>query len=237
MTGMLLDATNLMKSFGGIQAIADLSLEVEEGELRSLIGPNGAGKSTLFSLLMGIHETDSGWIRFGGEDITSLASFKRVRRGLGLKFQTTRIYRDAGVEENLRIPLRWGSDRELVDLAVSELGLDSSADMPAKELSHAEQQWLELCMVLVTGPRLLLLDEPTSGMTSDESKRTATVLKALNAQGLTVLVVEHDMSFVRELGGETTVLHNGRVFASGDMDEIQADKEVQRIYLGEIQDA
>lgn len=237
MSSALLEAKHLQKAFGGIKAVTGLDLALEDGELRSLIGPNGAGKSTLFALLVGLHQPDSGSIFFEDEDITTLPSFKRVRKGVSLKFQTTRIYRELTVEENLRIPLRAHNGGDLFDHAIEELRILRLMDAIANELSHAEQQWLEICMALSTDPRVLLLDEPTAGMTPQEGRATADAIKSLNQKGLSILVVEHDMGFVRELGGRVTVLHEGRVFRSGTMEAIESDEEVQKIYLGEAESA
>lgn len=233
----VLEAEGLAKSFGGIKAIDDLTVSLSEGELRCLIGPNGAGKSTFFGLLMGIHRPDRGRILYWGEDVTRLRAYLRVRRGLSLKFQTTRIYKNLTVEQNLRIPHGRAKGKEdgKASWAATELGLDGYWDAIAGELPHAEQQWLEIAMTLAAEPSLLLLDEPTAGMTPEETHRTAEFVKALNREGLTIVVVEHDMAFVRELGQQVTVLHNGRVFASGSVAEIEAHKDVQRIYLGEEQ--
>jgi len=152
------------------------------------------------------------------------------------KFQTTHIYRHLTVAENLSIPRRGSSNGHVASL-IGDLGLDRNLVLPALELSHAEQQWLEIVLALETGPELLLLDEPTAGMTVEETHSTAALLNRLNGTGLTILVVEHDMAFVRDVGKRITVLHNGRIFAEGSLSEIEADNDVQRIYLGETANA
>jgi branched-chain amino acid transport system ATP-binding protein len=233
----LLRADDLTKSFGGIRAVDHLDLTLTQGELRCLIGPNGAGKSTLFGLLSGLHRPDAGHIVFKDEDITKLQPFQRVRKGLCQKFQTTRIYRKLTVGQNLLIAggarrsnktkngrLRW---------ALNALGLDSESQVPSGQLVHSHQQWLEICLALATEPDLLLLDEPTAGMTPDETEVTAQFVINLNRQGLTVLVVEHDMAFVRYIAQRVTVLHYGRIFTEGSLEEIESNHEVRRIYLGE----
>jgi branched-chain amino acid transport system ATP-binding protein len=233
----LLQAQDLTKSFGGIRAVDHLNLTVAPGELRCLIGPNGAGKSTLFSLLAGIQRPDKGRIFFKGEEITALAPFRRVRKGVCLKFQTTRIYRGLTVGQNLLIARGAGggsgSGNGRLGWALKALGLEEQVERFAGELSHSHQQWLEICLALATGPDLILLDEPTAGMTPEETALTAEFVINLNSQGITVLVVEHDMAFVRHIARRVTVLHYGRIFAEGTLEEIEANQEVRRIYLGE----
>ncbi len=234
---VVLGAKDLTKSFGGIRAVDHLDLTLARGELRCLIGPNGAGKSTLFGLLSGLHRPDAGQIVFKDEDITNLKPFQRVRRGLCQKFQTTRIYRALTVAQNLviadRTPRSSRRKNGRLSWALSTLGLDSEGEVPAGELSHSHQQWLEICLALATEPDLLLLDEPTAGMTPEETELTAQFVVNLNRQGLTVLVVEHDMAFVRYIAQRITVLHYGRIFTEGSLDEIESNHEVRRIYLGE----
>jgi len=234
---VVLRTENLSKSFGGIRAVDHLNLTLKRGELRCLIGPNGAGKSTLFALLSGLHRPDAGQIVFKGEDITNLQPFQRVRKGLCQKFQTTRIYRALSVEQNLVIAGGTSRSRRTengkLSWALNTLGLDSEGEVPAGELSHSHQQWLEICLALATEPELLLLDEPTAGMTPEETELTARFVVNLNRQGLTVLVVEHDMAFVRYIAQQVTVLHYGRIFTEGSLDEIESNHEVRRIYLGE----
>jgi branched-chain amino acid transport system ATP-binding protein len=234
---VVLRTENLSKSFGGIRAVDHLNLALRRGELRCLIGPNGAGKSTLFALLSGLHRPDAGQIVFKGEDITNLQPFQRVRKGLCQKFQTTRIYRALSVEQNLVIAGGTSRSRRTengkLSWALNTLGLDSEGEVPAGELSHSHQQWLEICLALATEPELLLLDEPTAGMTPEETELTARFVVNLNRQGLTVLVVEHDMAFVRYIAQRVTVLHYGRIFTEGSLDEIESNHEVRRIYLGE----
>lgn len=234
--GPLLRTENLVKSFGGVIAVDHLNLELPAGEMRCLIGPNGAGKSTLFRLLSGLHQPDSGVILFKGEDITRLPPYRRVRKGLCQKFQTTRIYRDFTVAQNLLIAggARSGDgENERLEWALRTLDLSSELEVRAGELPHSHQQWLEVCLTLATEPDLLLLDEPTAGMTPEETALTAQFLIDLNKHGLTVLVVEHDMAFVRYIAHRVTVLHYGRIFSDGTLEEIEANQEVRRIYLGE----
>jgi branched-chain amino acid transport system ATP-binding protein len=236
-SGPLLHAEGLTKSFGGVLAIDRLDFELQPGELRCLIGPNGAGKSTLFGLLSGLHRPDQGRIVFRGEDITRLPPYRRVRGGLCQKFQTTRIYRNMTVAQNLLIACGGAraasASNGRLDWALAALELDSERETPAAALPHSHQQWLEVCLALATAPHLLLLDEPTAGMTPEETALTARFIVELNQRGLAVLVVEHDMTFVRQIGHRVTVLHYGRVFSEGTLDQIEGNREVRRIYLGE----
>ncbi len=233
----LLQTEGLTKSFGGIRAVDHLAMTITRGELRCLIGPNGAGKSTFFSLLTGLHKPDAGRVLFKGEDITYLPPFLRVRRGLSLKFQNVRIYRELTVRQHLLVAGTLNRDVEgqngQLGWALHSLGLDHELERLARELPHSLQQWLEICLALATGPDLLLLDEPTAGMTPEETALTAEFVVRLNAQGMTVVVVEHDMAFVRHIARRVTVMHYGRVFAEGSLAEIESNQDVRRIYLGE----
>ena len=226
---------HLAKRFGGVVATDDVSLSVEAGELLCIIGPNGAGKSTFFSLLCGIQQPDAGRILFKGEDITRLPSFARVRKGIGLTFQTNRSFVELDVSQNLAIPmtsLRGDLGAERYRYALDLFGLAENDPTPVRELAHDRRQWLEILMVLAGGPELLLLDEPTAGMSPEETSQTAKVLRHLNETGLTIIVVEHDIAFVREVARRVTVLHQGRVFADGGLDEITTRQDVRDIYLG-----
>jgi urea transport system ATP-binding protein len=232
----LLRTEGLVKSFGGVTAVDRLDITVAPGELRCIIGPNGAGKSTLFGLLSGIHLPDRGVIVFKNTEITKEPPYKRVRKGLCQKFQTTRIYRNLTVAQNLLIADRVQPESRRngrLEWALQTLGLKVAPEVQAGQLPHSSQQWLEICLALATDPDLLLLDEPTAGMTPDETALTARFLIDLNRLGLTVLVVEHDMAFVRYVASRVTVLHYGRIFSEGTLAEIESNHEVRRIYLGE----
>ena len=235
----IVSTTALDKRFGGIVATQHVDLDIPEGELRCIIGPNGAGKSTLFALLCGIHAPDSGQIFLKDRDITALPSFRRVRLGLGLTFQTNRAFHDLTVRQNLEAPIRLprggrsSTSEERYQYALSTFGLDTTSDVPARELPHHRLQWLEIAMVLAGGPEVLLLDEPTAGLSPEETLQTARVLRHLNDDGLTIIVVEHDIAFVREVAERVTVLHQGAVFAEGTVADITAHDDVRRIYLGQ----
>ena len=236
----ILATEGLRKRFGGVLATDDVTLEVPDGALRCIIGPNGAGKSTLFALLCGIHRPDAGRVLLKGKDATRLASFQRVRLGMGLTFQTNRAYHNLTVRQNLKAPLRVArADRpadadERLRYALDLFGLDPKSSQLARELPHHQLQWLEIAMVLAGGPDLLLLDEPTAGLSPEETLKTARVLKHLNDAGLTIVVVEHDIAFVREVAQGVIVLHQGRVFAEGTVELITAHADVRRIYLGKV---
>jgi branched-chain amino acid transport system ATP-binding protein len=235
---VILRTEKLAKRFGGVIATDGVTLDIARGELRCIIGPNGAGKSTLFSLLCGIYRPDCGRVYLKSEDVTRLPAFRRVRRGLGLTFQTNRAFHRLSVRQNLEAAAdairadRRGDAEERYRFALDEFGLEPESSRPARELPHHQLQWLEVAMVLAAGPDVVLLDEPTAGMSPEETLKTAAVLKHLNARGLTIVVVEHDISFVREVAQRVTVLHQGRIFAEGSVGEITEHADVRRIYLG-----
>jgi len=232
----LLKTQSLTKRFRGVVAVNHVDFSIQKGEIKCLIGPNGAGKSTLVHLICGTIKADSGSIWFKDHDITDLLAFQRIRMGLGLKFQTNRAFRNLTVDQNLRMPLRksLGGKEEghLFFLALRAFKLEGKGHQLAKELPHNELQWLEICMALACEPDILFLDEPTAGMSPEETYHTANVIKRLNAEGLAIVVVEHDMGFVRELGGRVTVFHQGNIFVEGTMEEVSALQSVKEIYLG-----
>jgi ABC-type uncharacterized transport system ATPase subunit len=234
---MLLEVQDLSKHFGGVRAVDHINWSIDVGETRCIIGPNGAGKSTFFQLLIGSIRPDAGAIRFAGLDITKRHPFERARLGIAVKPQTLGVFSELTVEHNLRLALQRvvkGNELEpRLDDRLGALGLSGKREFLTKELSHGEKQWLGLGMVMATSPRLLLLDEPTAGMSPAETDRTVAMITAVAATGTSVLVVEHDMAFVRSLSVETTVFHNGRVFATGDLLDIERNDDVQRLYLGQ----
>ena len=236
---VIIETRSLNKRFGGVVAADNVNFKVLSGELRCMIGPNGAGKSTLFAMLCGIESADSGQISIFGHDVTRTLAFQRVRLGVGLTFQTNRAYHELSVRENLMIPQASArlENKEVGEarlaFALDAFGLDPNDDKTkAAELSHNQLQWLEIAMILVGYPNLILLDEPTAGMALEETQKTATVLKHLNSTGLTIVVVEHDMAFVKNVAQTVTVLHHGQIFAEGSVAEITAHEDVRRIYLG-----
>ncbi len=233
----LLQTIDLNKHFGGLHVTADVNFTVQPGEIHCLIGPNGAGKSTFFRLILGEHKPTGGEIFFDGENITKLKPFERIRRGMSVKFQVPGIFSALSVRQNLEIALQHQVkpaeiDGE-VDRVLKLLKLEAVAGQLAGFLSHGLKQWLEIGMAISLKPKLLLLDEPTAGMSPEETYATGEIVKQLNANGMSVLAVEHDMNFVRQVASRVTVLHFGRVFAEGSIDEIVADERVAAIYLGE----
>lgn len=233
----ILETRSLNKWFGGLHVTGGVDFALETGEIHCLIGPNGAGKSTLFRLILGEHLPTSGQILYDGHDITLAKSFERIRRGISVKFQVPGIFKALSVAQNVQIALQHHVvpaelDHE-IDRLLSFLNLKPAARQLAGNLSHGQKQWLEIGMAIGLKPKLLLLDEPTAGMTPDETFATGEMLQALNREGVTVLAVEHDMAFVRQIAHRVTVLHFGKIFAQGTIDEIVADEQVAAIYLGE----
>jgi branched-chain amino acid transport system ATP-binding protein len=237
----LIEARGISKSFGGLFAVDGVDLAIEDGEVHCLIGPNGAGKSTLFKLIVGTYAPTAGSIFFAGTDITHMPAFARIARGMSIKMQAPSVFRALPVRQNLHIALQHQVEPRRIpaeeERLLTLLGLQDDATKPAGELAHGQQQWLEIGMALALRPRLLLLDEPTAGLSPDETFRTGELILRLNAEGATVLVVEHDMTFVRQIATRVTVLHLGKVFARGTIEEIIANRGVEEIYLGSAHDA
>jgi len=236
----MLETHNLNKHFGGLHVTADVSFSLEAGKIHCLIGPNGAGKSTFFRLLLGEHQPSSGTIVFDGKDITRLKPFQRINQGISVKFQVPGIFGALSVRQNLEIALQRRLEASELDAEVDKLldflQLKEVADQLAGNLSHGLKQWLEIGMAIALKPKLLLLDEPTAGMSPEETFMTGEIVKQLNAEGMTVLAVEHDMAFVRQVAHRVSVLHFGRIFAEGTFAEIVADERVAAIYLGQSHD-
>lgn len=236
MNSVLLETRTLGKRFGGHAAVSDVNLSLRQGEIHCLIGPNGAGKSTLFKLIVGTHEASAGEIYFQGMDVTRQRPFERVKRGMSIKMQAPSVFKELPVRQNIHIALQHHvTPSELTeeeDRLLELLNLAADAKTLAGELAHGQQQWLEIGMALALKPALLLMDEPTAGLSPEETFKTGELIQTLNAQGMTVLVVEHDMAFIRQIAQRVTVLHFGRVFAEGSIGEIIADPRVAEIYLG-----
>ena len=236
----LLRTVALSKRFGGLAAVSDVDLVVERGEIHCLIGPNGAGKSTLFKLIVGTHVPSSGHISFEGHNVTKERPYQRVKRGMSIKMQSPSVFRELPVRQNVHIALQHHVSRadlrEEEDRLLELLELTGDQAKPAGELSHGQQQWLEIGMALALKPTLMLMDEPTAGMSPDETFRTGELIQRFNAQGMTIVVVEHDMAFIRQIAKQVTVLHYGKVFACGPIGEIIRDPRVAEIYLGKTHD-
>jgi ABC-type uncharacterized transport system ATPase subunit len=228
----LLVGEKLSMSFGGIVALREVDLALAAGELRCIIGPNGAGKSTLFNILAGTLQPTTGRVRLEGRELNGLPVHAFARLGISRKFQVPSLFNSLSVADNLAVSERgggpgWTTREEL--LAV--LGLERLSAMPAAALAHGQKQWLEIGMALMGGPKVLLLDEPTAGLTAEETLKTARLLQSL-AGRMAIIVIEHDMAFVRALACPTLVLHQGRVIAQGSFGEIERDHTVRDIYLG-----
>ena len=234
--GALLRTRGLAKAFGGVRAVDGVDFTLEPGSLRSIIGPNGAGKSTFFKLLLGSIKPDKGAIRFRGRDVTRAEPHRRAHMGIGVKFQHLGVYGDLSVRHNLQLPLQHSLSGEAMDAEIARLlerlNLAGTEERRVAELSHGQRQWLAIGMALAMRPVLLLLDEPTAGMGPDETRATGALVSSVHAEGVTVVVVEHDMAFVRQLGAPVTVLHYGRVFAEGSLAAIESNEDVRNIYLG-----
>jgi branched-chain amino acid transport system permease protein len=232
----VLEGIDLKKSFGGVQALRGVTIMFRGTGVHCLIGPNGAGKSTFFNLLLGRFRPSAGKILFAGDDITRKRADERARRGLGIKLQVGSIYPELSCPENLWIAayaaLHNGAEAERrAEAVLAWLGLLERAAESAGNLSHGEQQWLEIGMVLAAEPTVILLDEPTAGMSHEETARTAELVSALG-EHVCVIVVEHDMEFVRRLDVPVTVFHQGALFAQGSLAELRQDERVLDIYLG-----
>ncbi|AZO42043.1 ATP-binding cassette domain-containing protein [Mesorhizobium sp. M7D.F.Ca.US.005.01.1.1] len=232
MSDVLLQAKNVGIRFGGLQALEALDLTVHDKELCCIIGPNGAGKSTFLNVLTGTLRPTSGSVRFLGRDIAGLPLHRIARLGIARKFQIPSVFPSLSVEDNLKVA-RWGAPSpvrpvgELLEL----VALTNRAATLAGELAHGQKQWLEIGMALAIEPRLLLLDEPTAGMTPQETLATAEMLLRLKGE-FSIVAVEHDIRFVRALNCETLVLHQGRRLRSGPFHDIEADEMVRDVYLG-----
>jgi len=244
----LLETRGLGRAFGALQAVAGVSLAVEPGEVRAVIGPNGAGKTTLFHLISGLLAPTSGRVLFRGDDVTALPAPARCRRGISRTFQITSIFPELSVLENVRIAvqLRSGGNFRLVGgratLEASEqqaraslgsLGLLGRAEEAASTLPHGDQRLLEIAMAVAQEPELLLLDEPTQGLSPEDTVATVAVIRQVaREQKLTIILVEHDMDVVFDLADRISVLHFGQLIAEGTPDQIRANADVQRAYLG-----
>ncbi|QPC94361.1 ATP-binding cassette domain-containing protein [Mesorhizobium sp. INR15] len=232
MSDVLLKAENVGIRFGGLQALEALNLTVHDKELCCIIGPNGAGKSTFLNVLTGTLRPTSGSVRFLGHDIAGLPLHRIARLGIARKFQIPSIFPSLSVEDNLKVA-RWGvpSPVRPVGELMELVALTNRAATLAGELAHGQKQWLEIGMALAIEPRLLLLDEPTAGMTPQETLATAEMLLRLKGE-FSIVAVEHDIRFVRALNCETLVLHQGRRLRSGPFHEIETDEMVRDVYLG-----
>jgi urea transport system ATP-binding protein len=250
----ILDVQEVTVTFGGFKALDGLNLRLERGELRVIIGPNGAGKTTLLDVITGKVKPRAGRVLFQPNerptrDITRLPEQTIARLGIGRKFQTPNVFKTLTVYENLNLALNYPrsvaatllapfrqNGRDRIGQLLATVGLTAKAYTQAGLLSHGEKQWLELGMVLAQDPELLLVDEPVAGMTPKESERTGELLTSL-ARKHTLIVIDHDMNFVRQIAHRVTVLHEGRLLCQGTVGEVQRDPKVIEVYLGEHREA
>jgi len=243
-TDFLLAVEDLSVSFDGFKAVDALNLYIDRDELRVIIGPNGAGKTTLLDLVCGKTRASAGTIKFKNREISALAPHEIVRAGVGRKFQTPSIYENLSVSQNLEVSFPRGRGvfgalafkrtlavSERVERVACEVGLAEHLQLEAGLLSHGQKQWLEIGMLLMQDPELLMLDEPIAGMSVPEREQTAELLDRI-CRDRAVIVIEHDMDFVRRIAHKVTVMHQGRILAEGSMEKIQADARVIEVYLG-----
>ena len=243
----ILETKGLTKRFGGLTATKDLDFSVDAGELRCLVGPNGAGKTTLFNLITGKEKPTAGEIYFEGRPLSRAPVHEIMRRGIGRKFQVPSVYESLTVYENVAVAVHHlvttlaligrsvpAATSDRIRAVLRDVSLGDKETQRAAYLSHGEKQWLEIGMVLASGPRLLLLDEPTAGMTAEETKKTVRLIRDLSARRLTIVVIGHDMHFIRAIAQRVTVLHKGQIVAEGDIRAIEGNALVRDIYLGKV---
>jgi len=240
---LMLEGVN--KTFDGFKAISDLNFYMDKGELRTIIGPNGAGKSTLMDIITGRTKPDTGKVEFGRDtDLTALSEHEINRLGIGRKFQTPSVYIHHTVFENVLLSLKGSrgvfaalfsrttpAQRGRIDEVLNTIGLAGKGGRLAGSLSHGQKQWLEIGMLLAQDPKLLLVDEPAAGMTDEETHKTGELLLGLAGRH-SIVVIEHDMAFVRQIASKVTVLHQGSVLCEGTVDEVQNSEQVIEVYLG-----
>jgi urea transport system ATP-binding protein len=242
----LLTLRDVVVDFDGFKAVDGVTLSIAKGELRFLIGPNGAGKTSLVDVITGLTKPSEGEITFDGQPLAGVSAAKRVRAGIGRSFQTPTVFESLTVIENLDLSetYRFGLRRMLrkrkgvsdgVSATLERIGLVDQSHRPAGVLSHGQKQWLEIGMLLVQQPKLVLLDEPVAGMSGSERQATGELLEEL-AEDHTVVVIEHDMAFLRRFARSVTVLHEGRVLSEGSVDYVQGDPKVREVYLGRSRD-
>jgi urea transport system ATP-binding protein len=245
MTSPILELDDVSVSFDGFYALTDLSFSLQRGELRSIIGPNGAGKTTFLDVITGKVRPTKGSVSLRGESIVGLSEQKISRLGVGRKFQTPRVFDNLSVVRNLEFaasprksPFHLMFEaltptvKDEVYRIMDYVGLAPYAKVQAGSLSHGQKQWLAISMIVAQSPDVILLDEPVAGLTDEETARTAELIKSL-AGAHTVVVIEHDMEFIRDLGAPVTVLHQGQLLTQGMIEEVKADPRVIEVYLGQ----
>jgi branched-chain amino acid transport system ATP-binding protein len=235
MSGPILETRGLTRRFGGVPAVDGVDFRLGDGELRCLIGPNGAGKSTFFKMITGQLAPTAGRVLFRGADVTGEERHRLAALGIGIKTQVPSLFDGLDVRESLYLAARRfhaaADAKRMVDSVLVETGLDAFAHRKVAELAHGQRQWVELGMVLAREPSLLLLDEPTAGMTPDETERTASLIRQMRRRRA-MIVVEHDMHFVRMIAEVVTVFHQGRILLEAPIDDVLRDPRVRDVYLG-----
>jgi len=240
----ILELQGVTKAYDAFTVVDDFNLSINEGELRCLLGPNGAGKTTTMDLITGRQKLTSGKVIFRGRDVTGYSEHRIAQQGIGRKFQIPAVFKDLTVRDNLRVAFtrttnpfsnmfefRHKEGRERLDHVAELSGLQDRLDELGGNLSHGETQWLEIGMVLTQNPKLLLMDEPTAGMTEQETHKTSEIFNRLKGEH-TLIVVEHDMAFVREIADIITLMHLGKTLAEGPMSEVENNPRVREVYLG-----
>jgi len=227
----ILETKSVTKNFGGFTAVDNVSLKVDSGEIRFVIGPNGAGKSTLFKLIIGFHSPNSGTILYKGKNVEKLKLHERINLGMGVKFQAPSVFSELTVLENLFLANNRKHSLKINDL-LNDFALEKEKNNLAGDLSHGKKQWLDIALSTISKPDLVFLDEPTAGLSVDETRITGEIVKNLNKQGITFIVVGHDMDFVKQTASKVSLLHLGKMFIEGSVDQVLSDKGVNDIYLG-----
>ena len=240
----LLNLESIVVNFDGFKAVNDFSLNVNNGELRCLIGPNGAGKTTVMDIICGKTKSTSGKVIFDNESITNLEEHIISQKGIGRKFQIPSVFKELSVQDNLYVALNSHlgffrnifkffdqNDKEKIDEIAEFVGLKDDLNKTAQFLSHGQTQWLEIALVVLKDPKLILMDEPTAGMTNYETSQTAELFNKLK-NSHTLIVVEHDMGFVKEISDIISVMHQGKLLSEGKANEIEKDDKVKEAYLG-----
>lgn len=233
--GIILETRGLTMRFGGVVAVNNVDFSMKEGELRCLIGPNGAGKSTFFKCLTRQYRPTSGQVLFRGTDITRDITFQIARRGIGIKTQVPSVFDGLSVHENIWLSARrHHKAREanrITDEIIERIGLGQATKKLVGRLAHGERQWVELGIVLTGKPKLILLDEPTAGMTGEEVGRTTAMIREINRDAA-LIVVEHDMQFIKAIAAQVTVFHQGQILVEDSMANIISNQRVRDVYLG-----
>ena len=240
----LLNLESIVVDFDGFKAVNDFNLNVNNGELRCLIGPNGAGKTTVMDIICGKTKSTSGKVIFDNESITNLEEHIISQKGIGRKFQIPSVFKELSVQDNLYVALNSHlgffrnifkffnqKDKEKIDEIAEFVGLKDDLNKTAQFLSHGQTQWLEIALVVLKDPKLILMDEPTAGMTNYETSQTAELFNKLKSSH-TLIVVEHDMGFVKEISDIISVMHQGKLLSEGKANEIENDDKVKEAYLG-----